>query len=139
MLGELLTGTTFLLWPAVAAWITGALLFLLPLPFPAQLLAFGALTLCCTFAGRRYMPPRWLGGGHAKLNEPALDLLGKTAVAAAPFVGGEGRVKLGDGEWRAESAGPVLEGELVRIVAVSGATLKVERVHPPTLAAPAQP
>jgi membrane protein implicated in regulation of membrane protease activity len=128
LIAELATGTTFLLWPAIAAWITGVLLFALPLEAPAQLLVFGGLTLCTTLTGRYYVKGRWLGGGDDRLNDLTQSLPGSTAVAVAAFEDGVGRVRLGDSEWRAESADDVAMGDRLRIVAVSGSTLRVEKL-----------
>ena len=127
LMGELTTGTTYLLWPAVAAWITAVLLLMFPLPLPFQLLAFGAVTLGLTLSGRRYLKGKWLKGGDKELNDRGRLLVGGSGVAAGAFENGVGRVKLGDSEWRAESADAIGAGDVVSIVAVEGATLKVKR------------
>jgi hypothetical protein len=127
LMGELTTGTTYLLWPAVAAWITAILLLILPLPVPFQLLAFGVVTLGLTLSGRRYIKGKWLKAGDRELNDRGRLLVGGSGVAAGPFENGVGRVKLGDTEWRAESADAIGAGDAVSILAVEGATLKVAR------------
>jgi hypothetical protein len=127
LIGELTTGTTYLLWPAVAAWITAILLFVFPLPVPFQLLAFGLVTLGLTLSGRRYLRGKWLKGGDKALNDRGKLLVGATAVAAGNFENGVGRVKLGDSEWRAESEDAIGAGDAVSVLAVEGATLKVAR------------
>ncbi len=127
LMAELATGTTFLLWPAVAAWITALLLLLVPMPLPVQLLAFGVATIGLTYAGRRYLKGRWLRGGDRELNDRGRMLIGASGVAAGTFENGVGRVKLGDSEWRAESKDAIGAGDAVSILAVEGATLKVVR------------
>lgn len=127
LIAEISTGTTYLLWPAVAAWLTALLLFLFPLPLPFQLLAFGVATLGLTLTGRRYLRGKWLKAGDSELNDRGKMLVGVSGVAAGSFENGVGRVKLGDSEWRAESDDAIGAGDAVSILAVEGATLKVVR------------
>lgn len=127
LIAELTTGTTYLLWPAVAAWITAILMLVFPLQLPFQLLAFGVVTLGLTLSGRRYLKGQWLKGGDKDLNDRGRMLVGASGVAAGNFENGLGRVKLGDSEWRAESKDAIGAGDPVSILAVEGATLMVVR------------
>lgn len=127
LIAEISTGTTYLLWPAVAAWLTAILLLLFPLPLPLQLFAFGAATIGLTLSGRRYVKGKWLKGGDKELNDRGKMLVGTSGVAATAFEHGVGRVRLGDTEWRAESDDAIGAGDAVSILAVDGATLKVVR------------
>jgi inner membrane protein len=127
LMAELATGTTYLLWPAVAAWITALFLLAVPMALPVQLLAFGVATLGLTVAGRRYLKGRWLKGGDKELNDRGRMLIGASGVAAGTFEHGVGRVKLGDSEWRAESKDSIGAGDAVSVLAFEGATLKVVR------------
>lgn len=127
LIAELSTGTTYLLWPAVAAWLTAILLLIFPLPLPFQLLAFGAITIGLTLSGRRYLKGKWLKGGDKELNDRGRMLVGASGIAAGNFENGVGRVKLGDSEWRAESADAIGAGDAVSILSVEGATLMVAR------------
>jgi membrane protein implicated in regulation of membrane protease activity len=126
LVGELTTGSTYLLWPAAAAWIAGLAVLLLGIAWPAQLAVFGVSAIGLTALGRSYLRGRWLTGADvAPPNEPAARLVGQTAVAVADFAHGEGRVRLGDSEWRAVSALPVRAGEAVVVERAEGATLHV--------------
>jgi inner membrane protein len=125
---ELATGTTFLLWPAVAAWLTGILLLFLPLGLPAQLTIFAAATLATTLTGRTYLKGRLLGaGGDPTMNDRASQLVGARGTAATVFENGVGRVRLGDSEWRGESRETIAAGDALVVIAVEGATLTVRR------------
>lgn len=129
LVAELATGSTYLLWPAVAAWIAGVALLLFPLGFAAQLGVFAVAAIALTILGRRYLRGRWLAESDAPaVNEPAQRLIGARAVAEGSFEGGVGRVRLGDTLWRAETHDPVGHGDAVEVVAVSGATLFVRRI-----------
>ena len=128
LIAELSTGTTYLLWPAVAAWVTGLVLLFVPLPLPAQLTIFTAVTLATTLTGRTYLKGRLLGApGDDAMNDRARQLVGATGIAAGVFENGVGRVKLGDSEWRGLSADAIGAGDVVRVIAVEGATLTVRR------------
>lgn len=129
LIAELSTGTTYLLWPAAAAWVTGLVLMFVPLPLPAQLTIFAAVTLATTLTGRSYLKGRLLGApGDSAMNDRARQLVGATGVAAGVFENGLGRVKLGDTEWRGRSSDAIGAGDAVRVVSVEGATLTVRRL-----------
>jgi inner membrane protein len=128
LIAELMTGSTYLLWPAVAAWIVGVVALLVAIAFPTQLAIFSIAAIALTLTGRTYVKGRWLTpGGDPHLNEPAARLIGAVAYAAGDFAEGAGRVKLGDSEWRAECADPIAAGDAVTVLSVDGATLKVRR------------
>lgn len=126
LVAELVTGTTHLLWPALAAWVTGIVFLIAPMAFPAQLLVFGASTLALTWFGRSRLKGGLLNRPHPKgLNAPADDLIGRIGVAETAFAQGVGRVRLGDTVWAAQADTPIAAGQSVAIEGVEGATLKV--------------
>jgi len=124
---ELLTGTTYLLWPAVAAWLVGLIMLFLPLAMPAQLTIFGIATLATTLTGRNYVKGPLLGPGAAMMNDRARQLVGAKGQAATTFEHGVGRVKLSDSEWRGTSEDAIGAGDPVVVLSVDGATLTVRR------------
>ncbi len=130
LVAEIATGTSYLLWPAAAAALVAVGSFLAPgLSWPVELAAFAGLTIALTLTGRRYVRGRWLSqteGGDG-LNERGAQLIGQTALVEAAFVGGVGRVRLGDTTWRATGAEAFAAGEEVAVAGVDGATLKVAR------------
>lgn len=127
LIAELATGTTYLLWPAVAAWLVGLVLLFLPLALPAQLTLFGVATLATTLTGRNYVKGPLLGPGAALMNDRARQLVGAKGQAATNFEHGIGRVKLGDSEWRGASEDAIGAGDPVVVLSVDGATLNVRR------------
>jgi membrane protein implicated in regulation of membrane protease activity len=61
----------------------------------------------------------------ANLNARGDSLVGRTIVLDTPILGGQGRVKLGDGSWTI--TGPdMAAGSRVRVAACSGNELRVE-------------
>lgn len=129
LIGELLTGTTYLLWPAAAAFVVGLLsLEFLGLDWPAQLAIFAALTVALVFFGDKFVRPRLKKGADSGLNDRSARLIGERVTVVAPFASGRGRVRYGDSEWSAETAdgSDLGAGSVVRVVAVKGVTLTVE-------------
>jgi membrane protein implicated in regulation of membrane protease activity len=125
---EVVTGTTYLLWPAAAAAITAAFAVIFPGASSLHWAVFAVLTLALTLTGHFYVRGRWLRRTDlVTLNERSQTLVGLVGVAEAKFTAGVGRVKLDDTVWRATSADEVGLGERVEIVGVEGATLHVKR------------
>jgi membrane protein implicated in regulation of membrane protease activity len=129
LVAEIVTGTTYLLWPAAAAAVTGALGLFAPGDVAGQWAVFAILTIVLTLTGHFYVRGRWLkrNASAPPLNERARDLIGQQALADDTFVAGLGRVRLNDTVWRAASAEAIGPGEKVEVVAVDGATLQVKR------------
>ena len=128
LIAEIATGTTYLLWPAVAAATTGVLAFAIGFSWTAQLAMFAVFTLILTLTGHFYVRGRWLShGGSKHLNERSNQLIGQKALADAPFAAGFGRVRIGDTVWRAASSEAIAPGEYVEIISVDGATLHLRK------------
>lgn len=125
---ELLTGgTTFLLWPAAAAFAVTLLDLVLPMNWQAQWSVFAVLTLALLWVGQVYIRPRMKGGDKEHLNERGDRMVGQTAEVRAKFVNGQGRVRVDDTTWEARSKDEsnLAAGAKVVIEAVDGVTLIV--------------
>lgn len=128
LIAEMATGTTYLLWPAVAAFITAVISFLGLTNWIADIGIFAVLVIALTAFGRPLVK-RWRQahvGANEKLNERGRSLVGSQAIVAA-FANGVGSVKVNDTIWRAVSDEPLEAGQSVEIAGVDGATLKVKR------------
>lgn len=124
---EVLTGTTYILWPAVAALIVGILVFILPLSWEMQFLLFFLIGTVLLFAGHKYFQPMMKGGEPSDLNDRARSMVGRRVKAVTNFETGRGRVQVGDTQWQAMmEKGDAAIGDEMTIVAVEGTTLKVE-------------
>jgi hypothetical protein len=132
---ELVTGTTYLLWPAAALAVVGVIhISPLPIGLTGELMVFAVLTVLFSVFGDRFVRQRWFRSDRPDLNRRALQLVGQTVVAAEGFIAGAGRVKYGDSVWPARLDAPSATpaGARLRIVAVDGVTLVVEPVPEPT-------
>ena len=127
---EVVTGTTYILWPAVAALIVGVITFLpIGLGWEMQLLLFFILSGILLVVGHKFVRPKMKGGEPSDLNDRARTMVGMRVKAVADFETGLGRVQVGDTQWRAsvKDGNPVSGAEL-RVVSVKGTTLQVEAV-----------
>ena len=129
LLLEILTPGFVFIWLAIAAGLTGVMLWLVPqLTWQLQLLVFAAAALASVgawFAWWKRNPPAGSGSG---LNNRALAMVGTEAILVQAIGPGHGRVRLADSTWLA--SGPDLPaGTRVRIVGARGAVLLVAPVE----------
>lgn len=125
---ELLSGSTYILWPAVSALFVGILLFIAPMGWEMQMALFFLLSIATLVLGRTHLQRVVKGGEPSDLNDPGQAMLGRQVKAVADFTGTEGRVEVGDTQWSARlDIGTASTGDLLRVKAVEGATLIVER------------
>ena len=124
---ELVTGTTYILWPAVGALVMSAWVFFLPLSWELQFVLFFILSTVLMVVGHLYLRPLMKSGEPSDLNDPGRSMLGRRVVAFTDFENGHGRVTVGDTQWKSstESEDPKI-GDALVITAVVGATLIVE-------------
>lgn len=124
---ELLTGSTYILWPAVSALAVGILLFIAPgMGWELQMLLFFLLSVTTLVLGRTHLQKLVKGGEPSDLNDPGNAMIGRQVKAAADFSGTEGRVDVGDTQWSARlEIGTAMAGDLLHVQAVEGATLIV--------------
>ena len=126
---EVVTGTTYILWPAVAALIVGLITFILPLSWEMQFLLFFILSAILLVVGHKFVRPKMKGGEPSDLNDRARSMVGMRVKAIADFETGMGRVQVGDTQWRASiDEGTAKKGQELRVVSVKGTTLKVVAV-----------
>lgn len=127
LIAEMASGTTYLLWPAVAAFVTALVAWLAPVNWIAEVALFAALMLVLTYFGRPMVKRFRAEGAASGLNERSAALIGNRGVVAT-FANGVGSVKVKDTVWRALSEEALEAGQQVEITGVDGSTLKVKRV-----------
>lgn len=125
---EVLTGTTYILWPAVSALFVGLLVFVLPLGWEMQFILFFILSTVLLIVGHTHIRPRLNRDDAAEdLNDRAKTMIGRRVRAIADFDTGLGRVQVGDTQWRALMAsGNAKAGDELKVTSVKGTTLNVE-------------
>ncbi len=121
---ELLAPGTFFLWFGVAAIITGILAMVADLGWQTELIVFAVLAIILVVVGRRYFSFDWRRSDQPLLNERAARLIGHDYILAEPIVGGMGKLKIDDSNWRV--TGPDLpSGTKVRVTGHDGTLLTV--------------
>lgn len=113
------------IWFAASAFVVGALVLVVPIPWPLQLVLFGVLGVIALMLWRRY----WSDGPGASslplLNQRAAQYVGQICVLSDAIAQGFGRARVGDGVWKVR--GPDLPaGARVRVVGAEGVLLIVE-------------
>jgi membrane protein implicated in regulation of membrane protease activity len=127
LIAEIATGTTYLLWPAVAAFVTALVAWVAPTTWLMELGLFAVLIIALTYFGHPLVK-NWRNENAAiGLNERSAALVGVRGVITN-FANGVGSVKVQDTVWRAVSDEALEAGQAVEVAAVNGVTLRVKRV-----------
>ena len=122
---EMVVPGIYLIWLALAALATGALVFAFDPGVALQVINFVFLSLIIVFSARRVLNDQPIASTDPLLNNRMGRLVGQTGTVAVAIEHGEGRVRQGDSEWSAR--GPELAaGTRVRITGFDGGTLIVE-------------
>jgi membrane protein implicated in regulation of membrane protease activity len=126
---EVVTPTTYLLWPGIAALIIGLIAMVAgPFDWRIEGLIFAAVSIAATIVWRRYLDGRGAKPTDAPLlNQRAQQYLGRQASVSETFVNGQGTIKLDDTQWRARAVdGTDFEaGTPVVIIEVAGTLMGV--------------
>ena len=126
LMAEMVLPGFFLIFLGVAAALTGVFALIVPgLPILLQALIFAAITGCAVAIGWRWYRGSDQSSSDPLLNDRAARLIGKRVEVCDAIVGGEGRVKVGDGAWNATGPDAGV-GTSVRIVGATGGVLRVE-------------
>jgi len=131
---EMLTGTFDFLMIGIAAWAAAAFAWLAPdnlAGWQGQLIFFGIAGTLMVLFGRTFLSGlRGKVEEHPTLNKRMASLIGQRGIAAADFsASGQGRVKIGDTMWGAET---VDGSEVIRngdAVIVEGARMNTALVR----------
>lgn len=124
---EALVPGTYLLWPGIAAFLTGMLAYMAPgLGWEIHAVVFALLSVAAAVIGRRlYARLKQPQDGAPLLGKRAQQLVGTVHTLDTPILDGYGRMKLGDTTWKV--AGPDLPtGARVTVVGADGIVLRVE-------------
>lgn len=131
---ELITGTTYFLWPAISAAVVGVFdIWPLQDAWQLQLLVFSASTIALSIFAPPYVKP-WLNktqADHLNLNQRGEQKIGRRATVDTAFENGAGKIRLGDTRWIAESDSgeDFAEGDQVEITRSEGTKLYVKAAN----------
>jgi inner membrane protein len=125
---EILAPGIFFLWLALAAFLTGLLVLIMPgMSAAMQITTFGVLAVVMVFAAWKFLKKNPIASDQPLLNQRAAQYVGKTYILEQAISNGIGRVRVGDGTWKVEGPDMAAGGQ-VRVIGYDGPTLKVEKV-----------
>jgi inner membrane protein len=113
------------IWFGVSAMVIGALVLLMPIPWPLQWLLFGIFGVIALLLWRRLRNPESDSSEQPTLNQRGVHYIGQVFTLVEPIAAGQGKVKVGDSVWLAQGADAPAGGR-VRVVGVNGVILQVE-------------
>lgn len=124
---EMIMPTQFLIWPGIAAFVTGLLAFFGDVAWSTQLGVFAVLS--AILVGASFYLPKQKLGDVTGLNQRTDHIVGKFATVSEDFRHGEGAVTVGDTRWAAQTVdgSDLTAGTRVEIVAAESTLLKVKR------------
>jgi membrane protein implicated in regulation of membrane protease activity len=126
-LAEMALPSSYLMWIALGAAVTGIAAAATGMMIEAQLAIFAIATALSCIAG--YFVYRQMVSDHdgdVPLNAPRRSMVGAHGTVCEAFVNGRGKVRIGDTVWLAD--GPDLaEGAPVVVAGVRGTRLDVKR------------
>lgn len=123
---EILAPSFFALWMAIAAFMTGLALLLVPeISWQIQLLLFALLSVFSIVMWRHYYLKNPILSDEPNLNRRGEQYIGRLITLQTPIVDGIGKIRLDDSSWKVQ--GPDCPaGKKVRIVALNNVVFSVE-------------
>jgi membrane protein implicated in regulation of membrane protease activity len=126
---EIVVPGAIVIWIGVGAIITGLVKLILPgLGLEYQLLIFAVVSFVSIILSLRFLRDHKEFAGENDPNRPGRGMIGHELTLEEPITNGQGRAKVGDSMWRI-AGDDYMRGTRVRIVAIEGTTLRVERIQ----------
>lgn len=126
---ELLGTAGYFLWLGLSALIVGLLLSLIPMSWQLQWSAFVVFSLATTWLWwRRQLSKDQQDDSSRDLNQKQKQLIGQELVVKEPIQAGMNRLQMGDTTWSAHAEVDIEVGSKIKIVALDGIVLKIEKV-----------
>lgn len=124
---ELAMPGVIFLWLAIAATLTGALVWIMPdLGWQVSFVIFAVLSVISIVVGRKVWRPGHVESEDPTLNRRAEQYVGQTFTLDTALENGRGRLNVGDSSWLV--SGPDLPaGAKVKVIGVDGSVLEVEQ------------
>jgi hypothetical protein len=125
---EMLVPSFFALWMAIAAFIVGLALMLMPsLAWEYQFLIFALFSVISVVMWRHYYVKHPIESDQPHLNQRGHQYIGRVVTLAEAIVDGQGRIRIDDSVWKV--VGPDCEaGVRVKIMSIDNVIFTVEPV-----------
>ncbi len=126
---EILAPTFFALWMAVAAAITGVILYLIPeMTWEYQVFLFAILSVVSIVVWRQYYSKNPIATDEPLLNRRGEQYVGRVITLHEAIVDGQGKVKVDDSTWKIEGE-DCPAGTKIKIVSINNVVFQVEAVN----------
>ena len=125
LIAEVLLPGTFCLWLGLSAFVTGLVAWLVPgMHWQTEVVIFAVLSFVAVALWFRFKPVA-RASDDSGLNQRGRGYVGQVYTLVEPIHNGFGKARVEDTVWRVAGADRAA-GLKVRVVAVDGATLRVE-------------
>ena len=125
---EILAPTFFALWMAIAAFMTGVALFLMPeMQWEYQVFLFATLSVISIVVWRHYYSKNPIATDEPLLNRRGEQYIGRVITLKEPIIDGQGKVQVDDSTWKIEGK-DCPSGTKIKVVSVNNVLFQVEHV-----------
>ncbi|RKZ82117.1 MAG: NfeD family protein [Gammaproteobacteria bacterium] len=125
---EILAPTFFALWMAIAAFLTGVALFLMPeMQWEYQVFLFATLSVISIVVWRHYYSKNPIATDEPLLNRRGEQYIGRVITLKEPIIDGQGKVQVDDSTWKIEGK-DCPSGTKIKVVSVNNVLFQVEHV-----------
>ncbi|ODN43184.1 NfeD family protein [Piscirickettsia litoralis] len=129
MVFEVLGAGGILLWCGMAALVVGIVLWIVPIPWEAQLFLFAVLSIVSVVLWRMYWKKHPQRVDQPNLNQRTQRLIGHEFILPTVLNPGESiRVKIEGTHWKAVSDTKITAGSKVKVIAVGANEVHVQPV-----------
>jgi membrane protein implicated in regulation of membrane protease activity len=126
---EILVPGFFFVWLAIAGFITGCVLWLLPsISMDVQLAVFSVLSVLAIVAWQFYARKYPIVSDQPLLNRRGAQYIGRVFNLYEPIVNGQGKIKVDDSIWKVHGEDCDIKTK-VKVTAIRGTVFDVEKVE----------
>ena len=126
---EILAPTFFALWMAIAAFLTGVALFLMPeMQWEYQVFIFALLSVISIVVWRHYYIKNPIATDEPLLNRRGEQYIGRVITLKEPIIDGHGKVQVDDSTWKIEGK-DCPTGTKIKVVSVNNVLFQVEIIN----------